>query len=64
LPIAKFAYINAYYDSINITPNIAKYGIELDIRQGIEDDPIKEEIPTIKEYTEIIIEKRKELEIT
>ena len=32
LPIAEFAYNNAYYSSIGISPNEARYGLSLDTR--------------------------------
>lgn len=62
LPIAEFAYNNAPHDSIGMSPNQARYGISLDTRQGIEDDPQRGEIPTVKQFAEHIIEKRAELE--
>jgi hypothetical protein len=39
LPLAEFVYNNAYNDSIGMSPNQARYGVNLDARQGIEDDP-------------------------
>ena len=62
LPMAEFAYNNAPHDSINISPNEARYGITLDTRQGIEADPPGGEIPHAKERAESIIKIRKELE--
>jgi hypothetical protein len=44
--------------------NKARYGITLDTRQCIEDDPQRGEIPTTKECAKWILEKRKELEAT
>lgn len=64
LPLAKFAYMNTYHDSIGMSPNEARYGTTLDTRQGIEDDPQRGEIPTAKERAEGIILKRQELEAT
>jgi hypothetical protein len=64
LPLAKFAYMNAPHDSIGMSPNEARYGMTLDTRQGIEDDPQRGEIPTAKERAKWILEKRKELEAT
>jgi hypothetical protein len=62
LALAKFAYMNAYHDSIGMTPNEARYGITLETRQGIEDDPQRREIPTAKERAKEVIEKRQQLE--
>jgi hypothetical protein len=64
LPLAKFAYINAPYNSIGMSPNKARYSMTLDTRQGIEDNPQRGEIPTAKERAKWILEKRKELEAT
>ena len=62
LPLAKFAYMNAYHEVIKMTPNKAKYGINLETRQGIEDNPIRGEIPTAKERAEEVVKKRQKLE--
>jgi transposase InsO family protein len=64
LPLAKFAYMNAPQESIGIAPNEARYGMLLETRQGIEDDPQRGEIPIAKERAEEIIEIRKQLEIS
>ena len=60
--MAEFAYNNAPHDSINISPNEARYGMTLDTRQGIEADPPGGEIPHAKERAELIIKIRKKLE--
>jgi hypothetical protein len=58
----EFAYNNTPYDSINISPNEARYGMTLDTRQGIKADPLGGEILYTKERVELIIKIRKELE--
>jgi hypothetical protein len=45
-----------------MTPNQARYGINLDTRQGIEDDPLRGEIPFAKERAEKLVKIRQELE--
>ena len=45
-----------------MSPNQARYGINLETRQGIEDDPLRGEIPAAKDRAEQIIHLRKELE--
>ena len=62
LPIAEFAYNNAVHDAIGISPNEARYSISLDTRQGIEDDPLRGEIPQAKERAEEIVTLRRKLE--
>jgi hypothetical protein len=62
LPQAEFAYNNAFHESIGMSPNEARYGQSLATRQGIEDDPLKGEIPTAKERAEALIKTRKSLE--
>jgi hypothetical protein len=49
LPLVKFVYMNALYDSIGMSSNEARYGMTLDTRQGIEDDPQRGEILIAKE---------------
>ena len=39
LHFAEFAYNNSYHESIKMSPNQARYGMNLETRQGIEDDP-------------------------
>ena len=57
LLLAKFAYINAYHEAIKMTPNKARYSINLETRQGIEDDLIKKEISIAKEQAKEVIKK-------
>ena len=64
LPLAEFAYNNTPHDSIKISPNEARYGITLDTRQGIEDDPLRREIPLAKSRANNIVKIRQELERT
>jgi len=45
-----------------MSPNQARYRVNLDTRQGIEDDPKKGEILIAKDRAEAIIQLRKELE--
>jgi len=54
--------MNAPHDSIGMSPNEARYGITLETRQGIEDDPQRGEIPTAREHADMIVEKRVQLE--
>ena len=58
LLLAEFAYNNALYDLIRISPNKARYGLTLDIYQGIKDNPKKGKIKTIKENAIQILKKR------
>jgi len=64
LPLASFAYNNALHEAIQMSPFEAMYGNSPDIRQGIEDDPTRGEIPAAKENATRIVEVRKELENT
>jgi len=45
-----------------MTPNKARYGINLKTRQSIEDNPIKGEILIAKEQAEEVVKKCQELE--
>ena len=45
-----------------MSPNQARYGMNLETRQGVEDDPKRGEIPAAKDRAEQIIQLRKELE--
>ena len=49
LPLAKFAYINAYHKAIKITLNKAKYSINLKTCQSIKNDFIRRKILITKE---------------
>ena len=62
LPFAEFTYNNAYHEAIQMSPNQARYGINLDIHQGVEDEPTKGDIPAARERVERIRDLRKELE--
>jgi hypothetical protein len=62
LPLAEFVHNNAYNESIGMTPNRARYGVDLDTRQGIADDPQKGEIPLAKERAQDVVKLRGELE--
>jgi hypothetical protein len=62
LPVAEFTHNNSFHKSIGMTPNQARYGINLDTRQGIEDDPLRGEIPFAKERAEKLVKIRQELE--
>lgn len=62
LPLAEFAYNNAFHDSIGCSPNEACYGKSLDTRQGIANEPLRGEVPTAKERATQIVEVRQELE--
>jgi hypothetical protein len=62
LPFAEFAYNNAFHESIKMSPNQARYGINLETIQGVEDDPQRGEIPAARDRVARILELRKELE--
>jgi len=62
LHFAEFAYNNSFHESIKMSPNQARYGMNLETRQGVEDDPKRGEIPAAKDRAEQIIQLRKELE--
>ena len=62
LHFAEFAYNNSLHDSIGASPNQGRYGINLDTRQGVEDDPPTGEVPAVLERAKQIIELRKTLE--
>jgi hypothetical protein len=62
LPVAEFAYNNAPHDSIGMSPNQARYGLSLDVSQGIADDPLRGEIPAARQRAEQLVETRKALE--
>ena len=62
LPLAAFAYNNAFHEAIQMSPFEAMHGHSLDTRQGIEDDPTKGEIPTAKQNAQNIVEVQKRLE--
>jgi hypothetical protein len=56
LHFAEFAYNNTVHDAIKMSPNQARYGINLQTRQGIEDNPVKGEIPLAKERAAYIVQ--------
>jgi hypothetical protein len=62
LHFAELTYNNTFHDSIRMSPNQARYGINIDLRQGVEDDPTKREVPAAKDRARQILELRKELE--
>ncbi len=62
LPLAAFAYNNAFHEAIQMSPFEAMHGHPLDTRQGIEDDPTKGEIPTAKQNAQNIVKVQKQLE--
>ncbi|KFY19162.1 hypothetical protein V493_08103, partial [Pseudogymnoascus sp. VKM F-4281 (FW-2241)] len=62
LHFAELTYNNAFHDSIQMSPNQARYGINIDLRQGIEDDPTRREVPVAKDRVNLILELRQELE--
>ena len=62
LHFAELTYNNAFHDSIQMSPNQARYGINIDLRQGIEDDPTRREVPVARDRVAMILELRKELE--
>lgn len=64
LHFAEFAYNNSHHESINMSPNKARYGVTLDTRQGVEDNPIRGEIPAAHNRAKQIIDLRKKLETT
>lgn len=61
---AEFAYNNSHHDSIGMSPNMARYGMNLETRQGVEADPLRGEIPAAKDRATEILDLRKELEVT
>jgi hypothetical protein len=62
LPLAEFVHNNAYNESIGMTPNRARYSVDLDTHQGIADDPQKGEIPLAKERAQDVVKLQGELE--
>ncbi|PQM43474.1 hypothetical protein VC83_09660 [Pseudogymnoascus destructans] len=62
LHFAELTYNNAFHDSIQMSPNQARYGINIDLRQGIEDDPMRREVPVARDRVQKILDLRKELE--
>jgi len=62
LPIAEFAYNNSIHSSIGMSPNQARYGINLETRQGVEVDTTRGEIPTATEHAERMTKLRERLE--
>ena len=60
--MAEFVYNNSWHESIRMTPNRARYGVDLDTRQGIEDDPDIGNIPLAKDRAKDLVKIRQALE--
>jgi hypothetical protein len=61
LPMALFAYHNAYHDAIKTTPNKVRYGINLEDRQGLEEEFPGREVPLAKDRAKMLVDIREKM---